>query len=83
MKITIKPKDTGKHNYMNIFNCLIAKGLRRRFIFAIVGGSTWEGLFLGIIPVWGTIPFEVTTRIIEISKSKIETNVTYEIGLYK
>jgi hypothetical protein len=43
-------------NYANPVNCGIAKGLRRKLIIAIVTPTCYTGLFLGIIPIWGSIP---------------------------
>jgi len=40
------------------FNSGLAKGLRRKLIFAILDPDRWIGLFLGIIPVWGLIDKE-------------------------
>jgi hypothetical protein len=46
-------------SYTNPFNCGIAKGLRRKgILFPIVSSCSYRGLFLGLIPVWGTISEE-------------------------
>jgi len=57
MKLNIKIRPC--KDYTSPFNCGIAKGLRRLGIFAVIGPTRFGGLFLFVIPVWGSIPTEV------------------------
>jgi len=54
MKINLK-SEKGL-DFCDPWRCPIAKALKRRWIIPFITLNTWGGLFLGFIPVWGTIP---------------------------
>lgn len=83
MKITIKPKDSGKKNYVDGFRCPGARALRRKGIFALVGPDYYFGLFLFLIPVWGKISTAANDRLYHAANHKINNIEIIEIGLYK
>lgn len=62
MKIKLVPAE----DYTNPFKCPIAKGLRRKGIFASVGPNTYSGVFLFLIPVWEKYQKKPTRRLISV-----------------
>ena len=70
-------------DYCNTFNCGIAKGLKKKLIvpFPGVGPNSWSGFFLGFIPVWGKIPYEVNQIAHKSSKYCFKPTKA-KIGLY-
>ena len=66
-------------NYLNIFNCPIAKGLRRKGILSCVGANGWDGLFLGFIPVCGPISKELNSLLMSIEEPT-KTVITIKLG---
>ncbi len=81
MRLKIKLKQS--NTYSDIIRCPIALGLRDRGIIALVGGNKWCGLFMFVIPVWGSIPEIVNKEAMNAYfKWPIDTQSDYFIGLY-
>lgn len=68
-------------NYLNTFNCPIAKALRRKGILASVGPDGYDGLFLGFIPVCGPISEELNSLAMHIKKPiRPKAVITIKLG---
>jgi uncharacterized membrane protein len=69
-------------NYYNVLNCAIVQALRKKGIFAIAYNEKFYGLFLFIIPVWGTIPKKSDQEAYKSSTSEFKST-KIELYLYK
>lgn len=77
-------KKAGKlETYGDSMGCPIAKALFRKGIVPLVFKTSWAGLFLGIIPIWGNVSSELDKAARDVSKEPIESTCFYarKIGL--
>lgn len=82
MNITLKGTDSDQGNYISNFNCPIAKALRRKRIFSIVAPHSFQGLFLGIIPVFGYIPTKANDAAWDYSNYPQKSDKVVEVKLF-
>ena len=47
------------YEYCNSCNCGYAQYLRSYGVFAVVGPTSWYGLWLGLVPCFGLVPVKI------------------------